>query len=109
MFQEPLCGQHHHYALAAALGMPDDAALVLGDTLLGRLHAGKLVWARHLLLPGVEDDEVADQIEQPGPIAQLSERAIEERSDRECWAGRCLVLPLNEELLRRTGGAVAQP
>ena len=109
VLQQPLGDQHHHDALAAALGVPDDAALALGDALLRGLHAEELVRPRHLLLAGVEDDEVADQVEQPGLVAQLGERPVEQRSGGGCRAGRRLVLPLHEELLRRAGGAVAQP
>ena len=84
MLQQPLGDQHHHDALAAALGVPDDAALALGDAFLSGLHAEELVRPRHLLLAGVEDDEVPDQVEQPGLVAQLGERPVEKRSGGEC-------------------------
>ena len=61
------------------------------------------------LLAGVEDDEVADQVEQPGLVAHLGQRPVEQRAGGERRAGVRLVLPLHEELLRRAGGAVAQP
>ena len=113
VLQQPLGEQHHEDALAAALGVPDDAALALADALLRGLHAEELVRPRHLLLAGVEDDEVADQVEQPGLLAHLGQRPVEERSGRWRFAGCCrvfgFVLPLDEELLRRAGGAVAQP
>ena len=53
----------HIAALPAALGVPDDAAFALRDARLGCLHAEELVRPRHLLLPGFEDHEVANQIE----------------------------------------------
>ena len=59
----------------------------LRDALLRRLHAGELVRARHLLLAGVEDDEVADQVEQPRLVAQLRQRPVEQRAGGERRAG----------------------
>ncbi len=69
VLQQPLGEQHHQDALAAALGVPDDAALALGDAFLRGLHSEELVRPRHFLLAGVEDDEVADQVEQPRLVA----------------------------------------
>ena len=86
VLQQPLGDQHHHDALAAALGVPDDAALALGDALLRRLHAEELVRPRHLLVAGVEDDEVPDQVEQPRLVAQLGQRPVEQRSGSGCRA-----------------------
>ena len=87
VLQQPLGDQHHDDALAAALGVPDDAALALGDAFLRGLHAEELVRPRHLLLAGVEDDEVADQVEQPGLVAELGQRPVEQRSSGE-WRRR---------------------
>ena len=86
VLQQPLGDQHHQDALAAALGVPDDAALALGDALLRGLHAEELVRPRHLLLAGVEDDEVADQVEQPRLVAQLRQRPVEQRPGGGCRA-----------------------
>ena len=63
MFQQPLGEQHHEDAFAAALRVPDDAALPLANPLLCRLHARELMRTRHLLDAAVEDDEVVDQVE----------------------------------------------
>ena len=69
VLQQPLGEQHHQDALAAALGVPDDAALALGDAFLRGLEAEVLVRPRHLLVAGVEQDAVADQVEQPRLVA----------------------------------------
>ena len=69
------------------MGVPDDAALAPGDALLRRLHAEELVRARHLLLAGVEDHEVTDQVEQAGLVAELRQRPVEQRPG----GGRCAV------------------
>ncbi|MCY1299122.1 hypothetical protein D9M69_474710 [compost metagenome] len=71
MLQQPLGNQHHQDALATALGVPDHPTFMFGDAFLGSLDALELVLTRHLLLAGVKDDEVADQVEQPGLVAQL--------------------------------------
>ena len=63
MLQQPLCQQHHEDALAAALRMPDNAALGLADALLRRLDAHELMRARYFLGAPVKDGEVADQVE----------------------------------------------
>ncbi len=109
VLQQPLGDQNHEDALAAALGVPDDAALAPGDTFLRGLHAEKLVRPRHLLLAGVEDHEVADQVEQPGLVAELCQRPVEQRAGGGDCAFRILVLPLHEELLGCASRAVAQP
>ena len=87
VLQQPLGDQHHDDALAAALGVPDDAALAPGDALLGSLHAEELVRPRHLLVAGVEDDEVADQVEQSSLGAELRQRPVEQRSRGGCRGG----------------------
>jgi len=99
--------KHHEDAFAAALCMPDDAALAPRDPLLRGFHGEELMRPRNFLVPGIEDDKIADQIEQPGLIAELRERPVEETS--RCWfGGRRFVFPLDEELFRRSGRAVAQ-
>jgi hypothetical protein len=65
-----------HDAHRAALGVPDDAAFAPGDALLCGLDAEELVRPWHLLLAGIEDHEVADQVEQPRLAAQLRERPV---------------------------------
>ena len=123
VLQQPLGDQHHDDALAAALGVPDDAALAPGDALLRGLHAEELVRPRHLLLAGVEDDEVADQVEQPGLVAELCQRPVEQCSGNQLRMENgelritfctlhsqfCILnFPFYKELLRRAGGAVTQ-
>ena len=106
--------KHHEDAFAAALCMPDDAALAPRDPLLRGFHGEELMRPRNFLVPGIEDDKIADQIEQPGLIAELRERPVEEivaeGAGGEGAAGlpRRLVFPLDEELFRRSGRAVAQ-
>ena len=87
MLQQPLGDQHHDDALAAALGVPDDTAFTPAEALLGGLHAEELVRPRHFLVAGVEDDEVADQVEQPSLGAELRQRPVEQRSRGGCRAG----------------------
>ena len=52
----------------------------LPNALLRRLHARKLMRARHLLATVVEDDEVSDQVEQAGLLAHLRERPVKQRA-----------------------------
>ena len=108
MLHQPLGEQHHEDALAAALRVPDDAALALPNALLRRLHARELMRARHLLDAVVEDDEVADQVEQAG-LSRTS-RASGRSSNAPAVSGpRVRRLPFHEELLSRGDCAVAQP
>ena len=62
ILSDPLCQPHHDETLARALTLPDDAALFLGDALLGSLDGEVLVGARGLLDACVEDDEVVDKL-----------------------------------------------
>src|SRR5262249_7442757 len=62
-----------------------------------------------LLLASVEDNEVADQVEQPSLVAQLDEWPVEERAGSGCRAGWGLVLPFHEELLGCARSAVTKP
>ena len=71
----------------------------LRDALLRGLHAEELVRPRHLLLAGIEDDEVADQVEQPRLVAHLAPAAGRAaRRRRGTRPGRGVGLPLHEEL-----------
>ena len=54
----------HGEALAAALGVPDDAALAFSHPPLGGFHAEILVVAADLLDAGVEGDEVVNEFQQ---------------------------------------------
>ena len=57
----PLGEPDHGQALAAALGVPNDAALALAARFLRGPHAEILVVPADLLGAGVEHDEVVDQ------------------------------------------------
>jgi hypothetical protein len=67
---------------AIAVGGYDDPAFALRNAFLRCLHAEELVRPRHLLVGGVENDEVANQIDQPRLAARLRERAVWERARR---------------------------
>jgi type I restriction enzyme M protein len=64
VFKNPFGQQHHDDALAAALSVPDDAALALAHVFLRGLDAEKLVNARQFFHAIVEQHEVVDQFEQ---------------------------------------------
>ena len=63
VFQNPLRQQHHDDALAAALRVPDDAALAFPRILLGGLDAEILVDPRQFLDAAVEKHEVVHQFD----------------------------------------------
>ena len=63
----PLGQPDHRQRLARALGVPDDAALALGDPRLGGLDAEVLVVAARLLDAGVEHHEVVDRAPAAAP------------------------------------------
>ncbi len=56
--------------------MPDDAAFALFDAGLGGFCGGVLVGAGDFLLATVKDDEVAEDVEQAGFVAEFGEGAI---------------------------------
>ena len=58
VFQNPPRQQHHHDAFAAALGVPDDSALVGSCMFLRRLDPEILMGAGQLFNPAIEEDEV---------------------------------------------------
>ena len=58
VLQEPPGQQHHDDALAAALGVPDDAALATLDVLLRRFDAEILVHTRQLFHAAVKQHKV---------------------------------------------------
>ena len=62
LLENPLGEQHHHDALSAALGVPDDTPFVLLDACPRGHYAEELMRPRHLLLPGVEDHEIANEV-----------------------------------------------
>ena len=56
--------------------MPDDAPLTAFDMLLGGLNTGILVMSASFFNAGVEHDEVVDDFQQSGFIAQQAEMSI---------------------------------
>ena len=110
VLQQPLGQQHHQYALAAALGVPDHAALALGNALLCRLDPCILVRARYLLLPTIEDEEIANQVQQPGFVAKQRQRLVQQCSGSQCLTSdkRNIALPRHKKLLGRASGTHAQ-
>ena len=97
VLQDPLREQHHHDALAAALRVPDDAALLLPHVRLRRLDAEILVHARQLLHAAVEEHEVVHQLDQPVLRAHLEQVLVQ----LEAAVVLLVLLPLQEVLLRR--------
>ena len=100
----PLGQPHHRQRLARALGVPDDAALALGDPLLRGLDAEVLVVAAGLLDAGVEDHEVVDRSPAAGPcehswVSARSSGFVDRRTAS---------LPRQPVLLRRVDDRVAQ-
>ena len=105
VLQDPPGEHHHHDALAAALGVPDDPAPVGAHVPLGRLHRRVLVRPRQLLDAPVEQHEVAHQLEEPRLLAELEQVLVE-------LVARVLglvLLPGLEHLLGRADRPVAQP
>ncbi|KAF2990316.1 hypothetical protein MJC1_02711 [Methylocystis sp. MJC1] len=58
VFEDPFGEQHHDDAFAAALGMPNDAALLLPNVFLGRLDTKILMHPRQLLHAAVKQDKI---------------------------------------------------
>lgn len=82
MLADPLRQPDHRQALAAPLGVPDDAALAPPHMFCRSAHAEVLVVATCLFGAGIEDDKIVDDLEQPLLAADLAERPIERVSDR---------------------------
>lgn len=82
--------------------------LTLSDPFLGGFYPKILMGPRYLLLAGIVNDEVADQIQQSLFAAHLSQGLVEQGSGLHC-AAAILIFPLNEELLGSAGGAVTKP
>ena len=104
VLQDPLGQQHHDDAFAAALCVPDDAALVLSDMLLCCLDAEILVHSRQLLHTAIEEHEVVHQLDQPVFAAHLEQVFVQ----LEAAVILLVFLPLEEILLRRADSAVLQ-
>jgi hypothetical protein len=56
--------------------MPDDPPFAPPDALLRRLHPEELIVAAVLFDSGVKDDEVVDQFQQAGFLAELQQVAV---------------------------------
>ena len=75
--ENPLGKQDHDNALATALGMPDDTALLFLDVLLSGLDAEALMRSRQLFCACIEEDEVVQQPDEPRFLADLREIFLE--------------------------------
>ena len=104
VFQNPLGQQHHHDAFAAALRVPDDAALAFVYVLLGSFGAEILVHARQLFHSAVKEHEVVRQLDQPRLVAHLQQILVQ----LEVGVVLFVLLPLEEMLLFGTNRAVLQ-
>ena len=82
----PLGQPDHRQALAAALGVPDDAALALSHALLGGFHPEILVMAADLFDAGVEDDEVVDDFQKAAFFAELGQGPVEQVLRWRCFS-----------------------
>lgn len=77
VFEYPLGEEHHCDAFATALSVPDDAALTIADVRLGGLDAEVLVDAGEFFDACVEEDEVAEDIEEAGFSADFEQVFVE--------------------------------
>ena len=112
VFKNPLGDQHHQNALAAALGVPDDAAFAFFDAHLRRFDPFELMQTRHLFVARIKHHKIAHQVEQTAWLAHLRQRLVQQTA-RNQIAGRArhakgVVLPLHIKLLRRARRAVTQ-
>ena len=94
VLQNPLGQQHHHDALAAALRVPDDAALAAIHMRLRGLDAEILVHTRQLLYAAVEQHEVVHQLDQPRLVAHLEQVLVQ----LEAAVVRLVLFPFQEIL-----------
>ena len=106
VFPDPLRQPDHQQAFAAALGVPDDAALAAGDMPAGGDRAEVLVVAAGFLHTGVEHHEVVDDFKQPIPAAKLAEFA--QQLVPAGFGTRLGFLPSQPVLFRGFDEAVAQ-
>ena len=121
--QDPLGQPHHGQGLSAALGVPDDAALLLlHQTALSAPNSVILVITADLFPAFVEDNKVVDQIEKTGllehgielpvqfflqPGADVCNIQIVERKFLQVKR-KAVLFPLQILFLRRHQRAVAQ-
>jgi hypothetical protein len=73
----PFSEEHHSDAFAAALGVPDDAALAIFDVGLGGFDAEVLVDAGEFLFACIEEDEVLEEIDEAGFGADFEQVFVE--------------------------------
>ena len=104
VLQNPFGKEHHHDAFAAALGVPDDAALIGVDALLRRLDAEILMHTRELLHAAIEKNEIVQQLDETLLAAHLEKILVE----LEACVVRLVLLPLEEILLGRSDRPIAQ-
>src|SRR5690606_15906303 len=105
VLQNPLGEQHHDDALAGTLGVPDDAALAASGKLLRSLDPELLMRPGQLLDPGVEQDEIAHQLDQPFLAAELRKILVE----LVAVVLLLVLLPLQEVFRLRADSPVLQP
>lgn len=106
VFAYPFGEPDHGERFAAALGVPDDAALAAPDEVLGGLDAEVLVLAADLLSSGVVDDEVVDQFQEAPLATNLHQVAVQRIGFVGMGSG--VFHPLEVVLLAGLDGAVAQ-
>ena len=77
VLQDPFGEHDHDDALAAALRVPDDAALPLADMLLGGFDAKILMGARQFLDAAIEQDEIVHQLNEAMFLAEFEQVLIQ--------------------------------
>ena len=102
----PLGQPHHGQALAAALGVPNDAALAPADEVLRRLHAEVLVLAAELFGARIKHHKVVHQLQQAGLVADLQNVAVQQIVFSRIEAG--VLHPAQVIFFLRLNGGVAQ-
>lgn len=78
ILQNPLGEPNHSKRLAATLGMPDDAVLLVTAALFAGVQSEVLVGACHFLDSAIEDDTVVDELEQSSMVEHLQEGTVEQ-------------------------------
>ena len=102
--QDPAGEQHHDDAFAAALGVPDDAALAAAHEGLGGFDAEILMHPGQLFGAGVKEHKIPHQLNQPIFAAEV-EQILVQPVEAGVWSA---FLPGEEVFGRRASGAVAQ-
>jgi len=82
IFTDPLGQPDHGQALAAALGMPDDAAIPAVDIGLGSPNTEILVMAAGLLGARIKHHKIVDQLQKARLTAQLRQVLIQQSDTR---------------------------